>query len=1191
MNSSVSLRAVIARRRLGLATAALLAVLAAVLALAPYVAVYRVAVELFTEGGDPDRIPVIALWTALAVAGRAALSGLSSHTAHVAAYRVLADLRLALAEKLRVIPLGRVQARSTGELKKLLHDDVEQLEEALAHGVPDLAAAIAVPVATTVLFFAIDWRLALVAVGALLILLVVSGAGMAMAQKSNAAMAGHLTALNSAVSGYLDGLTVIRGFLRPDSGYDQARTAIVDGFEYQRRAQAGPTSWVVSVMLAGTGFAVAAMLPVAGLGAVHGWVPVPTLILMLVLCLGYLSPLMSLVGVLATLMIRLQFAAGSITAMLDEPALPEPEQPVRPATFDVRLRAVRFAYSETAEALSDIDLNVPAGSSLALVGPTGAGKSTIARLIARLWDPDAGSVEIGGVDLREIGSAELARLVAYVQQDEYIFAATLAENIRVARPGATDAEVIAAGEAAQLGEVAAELGGWDTELPPGGGRLSGGQRQRISIARALVKDAPVVVLDEATASLDAETERHTLAALARLTAGRTVIAIAHRLDTVRGSDRIAVVDAGTVTAIGTHDELTRDSATYRTLWAAYTAADGWRLDPVETRAHATIPNPPPATEPDEWTRAARDVVTPGVAGMTFGKQWRTLYGRSWPELVRHGLIRLLLESLVRGVPLAAVFLVVSRAVDGELSTGFLWQVFALLTAGLVARLFLSRWANLYIWGLADRAKTDIMISIIERLRRVPMGFLGRVDRGRITTLITNDTLMLDFQNVPGQVAAACVQPLYAAVILAVLDWRLALAALIGIPIFLAITVWSDRIYHRVFAELHRARARASTVLLEQARGAAVLRGAADSAVAQRYREVVEQFRGASVAMSVRATPSTALGSIAVESGLVVLIVVGAALYRGGEVSAATLLLFLFLALALYQPIQELNALAGYRRNQEQIAARIAEVWDEPVLSEPDRPTTPADTTLAFDAVSFGYGGERVLDEVSFEARPGTVTALVGPSGAGKSTIAALAARLWDVEQGAVRLGGVPLPEVGSDTVMAAVTTVYQDVYLFPDTVRRNVALGRPRATDDEIWAALTAAQCDDVVAALPDGLDTVLGDGGSTLSGGQRQRLSIARALLKDSPVLILDEAVSAVDPDTEARIQQALQTLAAGRTVLVIAHRLETVRQVDQIVVLDRGRVDATGTHAELLARSAGYRRLLGESVDSGEADPVPAR
>lgn len=1177
---SPTLRSVIARRRAGLAVSALLAALAAVLALAPYVAVYRVAVELFTPGGNPDAIPAIAFWTAVAIAGRAVASGLSSHIAHVAAYRILADLRLALAAKLRSIPLGRVQKRTTGEMKKLLHDDVEQLEEALAHGVPDLIAAVTVPIATTVLFFLVDWRLALIAVGSLLVLIVLSGIGMGMAQKANQDAEVQRKQLSSSVMGYLNGLVVIRGFLRPDSGYDQARGVIVDAFRVQDRAQSGPTSWVVSGMTVGMGAAVAALLPVTGIGTVNGWISVPTLVLMLVLSLGYLTPMMGLIGVLATLIIRMQFAAGEIGGMLAEEPLPEPENPREPSDSTVRFEAVNFSYAEDAQALTDITLEIPAGTSLALVGPTGAGKSTLARLLARLWDPGSVRIEIGGVDLRDIGSAELARLVAYVQQDEYVFAASLAENIRLARPGATDAEVIAAGEAAQLGEVAAELGGWDVALPAGGGRLSGGQRQRISIARALVKDARVVVLDEATAALDAETERLTLDAVARLTRGRTVLAIAHRLATIRGCDRIAVVSDGRIDAIGSHDDLMRDNDTYRALWQAYSTAGGWRLEPVAGGSELKVPAPPVQSEPDEWVRAARDVVTPGVAEMSFGRQWRALYGRGWPDLVRHGLIRLIAESLVRSVPLAAVFLIVDRAVSGELTTGFVWQVFWLLIAGLAVRFAVSRWANVYIWGLANRSKADLMLSIIERLRRVPMGFLGRVDRGRIASVVTEDTVMLDFQNVPQQLAAAFVQPVVAAVILAAIDWRLALAALIGVPLFLLVTAWSDRIYHRVFADVHRARTTAATVLLEQARGAAVLRGAADSAIAQRYRDVVERLRSTSVAMSVRAAPSSALGSIAVESGLVVLIVVGAALYRGDEVSASTLLLFLFLALALYQPIQELNMLAGYRRNQEQIAAKIAEVWDEPTLPEPARPGVAADASVRFEEVGFGYDDRRVLDGVSFTARPGTVTALVGPSGAGKSTVANLAARLWDVDSGRILLGGKALPELGSDAVLAAVTTVYQDVYLFPDTVRFNVTIGRPDATDEEIWAALTAAQCDDMVTALPGGLDAVLGEGGSTLSGGQRQRLSIARALLKDSPVLILDEAVSAVDPDTEARIQRALQTLAAGRTVLVIAHRLETVRDVDQIVVLDDGRVDGVGSHAELMERSATYRRLLGETV-----------
>ncbi|MFT3660246.1 MAG: ABC transporter ATP-binding protein [Gordonia sp. (in: high G+C Gram-positive bacteria)] len=1218
MDSSHTFGGIVRRRRTGLILAALLALVSAGLALAPYVAVYSVAVELFTDDGDPSRIPAIALWTALAIAARAVLAGFSSHVAHVAAYRVLADLRLALAATLKAIPLGKVQQRSSGEMKKLLHDDVEQVEEALAHGVPDLAAAIAVPLATTTLFFVVDWRLGFVALGSLLVLVVVSGVGMALAQKSNQDAAEKLVALNSAVMGYLNGLAVIRGYLRPDSGYDQARNAIVDGYESQRKAENGPTSWVVSVMMVGSGFAVAAMLPITGLGVVDGGVSVPTLVLMLLLCLGYLSPLMNLVGLLATLMIRIQFAAGEIAAVLDEQPLLEPAAPVEPAGYDVRFVGVGFSYDvsspesssdgegeggedaalEGKRVLVDVDLEIPAGSTTALVGPTGAGKSTLARLVARQWDPGSGTVTLGGADLREIGSARVARLVAFVQQDEYVFAATLADNIRVARPEASDDEVIAASTAARLADVADELGGWEAELPAGGGRLSGGQRQRISIARALLKDAPVVVLDEATASLDAETERLTLAALDRLTQGRTVIAIAHRLETIRGADRIAVVVDGGIEAVGTHDELHESNDTYRSLWSAYTEAQGWRTDRPDgdggtvdeagstveaersrrSRGASGVVTSTDEGAADEWTRAAHDVVTPGVGAMSFGKQWRTLYGRSWSELKKYGLVRIVLESMVRGIPLVTVFLTVDRAVNGTLTSGFVWQMFGLLTAGLTVRFFLSHWANVYVWGLAGRAKTDLMLSLIERLRQVPLGFLGRVDRGRVATLITNDTVMLDFQNVPGQVAGACLQPVYAGVILAIVDWRLALAALAGVPVFLLVTAWSDRIYHRVFADLHRTRAEASTVLVEQARGALVLRGAEDSEIAGRYRDVVERLRLTSVAMSVKTLPSNALGSIAVESGLVALILVGAWLFDRGDVTATTLLLFLMLMLAFYQPIQELSALAGYRRNQEQIAAKIGEVWDEPVLPEPETPAVPADASLKFDGVGFAYDDRQVLTDVCFQARPGTVTALVGPSGAGKSTVASLAARLWDVDEGRVEIGGRSLPEIGSDGVMAMVTTVYQDVYLFPDTVRFNVALGRPEASDDEIWAALAAAQCDDVVAALPGGLDAVVGEGGSSLSGGQRQRLSIARALLKDSPVLILDEAVSAVDPDTESRIQRAIAALTAGRTVLVIAHRLETVRHADRIVVIDDGRVDGIGAHAKLVETSAVYRRLLGE-------------
>ncbi|MET7639188.1 ABC transporter ATP-binding protein [Streptomyces sp. NPDC005438] len=1204
-----TLRSVVTAHQRGLLASALLSVLAAGCSMAPYIAVYLTAAELFApgpDGIDQGHIGRVAAWTAVAVVLRSVLSGASSHIAHVSAYRILARLRLALADQLQRLPLGRVQARSGGETKKLLHDDVEQLEEALAHGVPDLAAAVAVPLTTTALLVAVDWRLGLVALLALVLLLAVSATGMALATRNNAALAAHTTVLNTAVLNYLQGIKVIRGYLRQDSGYDQAREAVITGVELQDRTLRSPVRWLVNAMTVGTGLAVALLLPVAGHRFVDGGLGLDTLALYLVVGLGYLTPVISLVGVLATVMVRVQFSATAVRGMLDEEPLPVPAEPRLPERYDIALEGVEFGYDPDRPVLHGVDLRIPEGTSCALVGSTGSGKSTVARLVARFWDTGAGRITLGGVDVRDIDPAALARLVAFVQQDEYVFATSLLENIRIARPQATDSEVVAAAESAQLGELAAELPrGWATELSAGGGNLSGGQRQRISVARALLKDAPVVILDEATASLDALTERRTLQAVRTLTAGRTTLAIAHRLDTVRDADRIAVIEDGRVSALGDHRDLLATDEGYRRLWSAYREATGWHLvasdpDAPDSGAgarHAAAEEVPAATPPlDDWTRAAREVVRPGVGGLGFLAQWRALLGRGWPELLRRGLVRLLLEGTVRSVPLAAVFLLLDTAVrqqgGGEpVSHGQVWAVTAFLAVGLVLRLVTADRANAVVWPVASRGKADLQLSVIERLRRVPLGFFSRVDNGRVSTLVTNDVVMVDFQNLPQMLAGALLQPLYVSVVLLVVDWRLALAALVGLPLFVALTAWSDRVYHRVFAEVHRTRAETSMVLIEQARGAAALRAHPDSSLAVRYRDAVERLRLASVRMSVRAAPVTALASIAVELGLVVLIVVGAALYGSGSVSASVLLMFLLLSLVLYQPIQELTALAGYRRNQEQIARKIAEVWDAPVLPEPERPAQPVDATLEFDAVRFGYGPDPtrdpVLDGVDLWCRPGTLTALVGASGAGKTTLAHLASRLWDVDAGAVRIGGVDLRDMGSERVMSWVTTVYQDVYLFDGTVRHNVTLGRPEATEEEVWAALAAAQCDDVVRAFPDGLDHHLADGGASLSGGQRQRLAIARALLKDSPVLILDEAVAAVDPRTEARIQEALARLVAGRTTLVIAHRLETVREVDQIVVLDAGRVEAAGTHRELVAASPTYRALWeAHTHDQPDAD-----
>lgn len=1172
-----TVRSAVARRRTGLVASAALSVVAATAGLAPYVAVHLVAVELF-GGREPDGryLGTIAAGTAAALVLRAVCSGLSTHLAHVAAHAALADLRRGLVERLARIPLGRVQARSAGELKKIVHDDVEQMEDALAHGVPDIAAAAAVPLATTALLFAVDPRFAQVAVAALLVVVVIGAVASRLASRDGGEQMAALVGLTTAVLTHLRGMAVLRSFRRdgPDAGVDQLRDALSRSLRAGDAPLRSPARWLVSAMTAAMGLGIAFLLPTVGLAFVDGSASLATLTLFLLLGLGYATPLFALLGTLVTLSYRIRLASASITGLLAEPELPVPTEPRVPESFGITFTDVTFGYTADRPVVHGITLDVPAGRVTALVGATGAGKSTLARLVARFWDVTEGSVRIGGVDVRDVDPAVLMRSIALVQQDDHVFDDTVTANIRIGRPGATDAEVLAAGRRAGVDEFADAIG-WDTVLGSGGGRLSGGQRQRISIARALLADAPIVVLDEATAFLDAENEAATTAAVRELARGRTVLVVAHRLDTVTDADTVVLLEHGRVLDHGPHDDLLDRSPRYRQLWTAYRDTQGWTLDPTGD-APPAVPPPPPAGAPDAWSAAAARIVVPGLGELPFHRQWIALMGRQWPVLLRRGLGRLVLEGLFRGAPVAAVYLILRAAVEGSATRGLVWTVTAALALLLVARVFANNAANQVVWAASNAAKADLQLSMLDRLRRVPLGALRRFDAGRVSTVVNNDTVMLDFQNTPQQVAGATVAPVYAAVALLVLDWRLALATLAGIPLFLLLTVWSDAVHRRVTAPIGEARTVATARLLDQIRGTAVLRANPGSAQAGRYRAAVEDLRRASVDVSVRATPAVALASVALELGLVVLIVVGTGLFTAGSVGAPTLLLFLVLSLVLFQPLSELGSLAGYRRTQQQIAHRIGEIWDAPVLPEPTAPLPARDGSVELRDVGFRYGdSDAGLVGVSFTAAPGTVTALVGPSGAGKTTVANLVARFWDVDTGSVLIGGVDVRELGSAGVREAVTTVHQDVYLFPGSIRFNVTLGRPDATDAEVAAALDAAQCTDFVDALPDGVDSVVGDGGVDLSGGQRQRLSIARALLKDSPVLVLDEAVASVDAETEVRIQRALSRLVRGRTVIVVAHRLSTVRGADRIVVLDGGRLDGTGTHDELLETSPTYRRL----------------
>ncbi len=563
-----------ARRRLLLGTAIAAGSLSAVLTLVPPVVVARLADGLL--GPDPAATAVWALVgiAAAAIALRIVLLACAYVASHVAAFAILYDLRIALVAKLGRVPLGFVTGQSSGAVKKILGDDVDRIEGFIAHMLVEAAMALSASIAGAILLFWVDWRLALATLGPLPLAMVLQslmyrGAGPMMASYVAAS-----EAMNGALVQYLQGIGVIKAFGRGtyaplDDGITRFRD-LLQGF-VRRTVPA----WAAFQVVVKTSLLF--LLPIGGWLAMTGRIPPADLLLALLVGLGLIPPLLTLMHAGGNLRLIAQ-GVDRIDAVLDIPDLPQGAATAAPADGSIVFDRVSFAYDGGDAALIDLSFTVPAGSTVALVGPSGAGKSTVAQLIARFWDVTAGTIRIGGADIRDLDAEVLGAHVAFVFQDVFLFRDSVRENLRLARPQASDDEIIAAARAAEAHDFIMRLPqGYDTQLGERGGGLSGGERQRLAIARALLRDAPILVLDEATAFADPLSEARIATALARLMRGRTVVVIAHRLSTITGVDRILVLDRGRLETQGRHDDLLTTSPLYRRLWQAHIAARDWQF--------------------------------------------------------------------------------------------------------------------------------------------------------------------------------------------------------------------------------------------------------------------------------------------------------------------------------------------------------------------------------------------------------------------------------------------------------------------------------------------------------------------------------------------------------------------------------------------------------------------------------------
>ncbi|MDP9868089.1 MULTISPECIES: ABC transporter ATP-binding protein [Streptosporangium] len=463
----------------------------------------------------------------------------------------------------------------------------------------------------------------------------------------------------------------------------------------------------------------------------------------------------------------------------------------------------------------------------------------------------------------------------------------------------------------------------------------------------------------------------------------------------------------------------------------------------------------------------------------------------------------------------------------------------------------------------------------DHLARLPVGWYSAGRVGEVSVMASQGVLqaMGVIAHLLAPSVSACVTPLTIVVVMLAFNWQMGLAALVAVPVVAAIQIWTGRSMAAADAERAERDHEATGRVIEYLQAQPVLRAGGRSV--ERFRlldDSLREVQRASRRTVLSALPGTLGLALTVQAMFTVLLVLGAYLALGGNIGAAEVLAILVLAARCADPLLSLSDIGGKMRGARSQLARLDTVLRTEPLPEPREPVRPVGHDLEFESVTFRHGDRTVIDDVSLSVPQGQRLAVVGPSGAGKSTLLQLLARFYDVDEGAVRMGGVDVRAIDTEVLMAQIAIVFQDVYLFDGTIEDNVRLGRPGADGAEVRAAATAAGLDEVIERLPGGWATDVGEGGALLSGGERQRVSIARALLKNAPVVLLDEVTSALDPVNEAAVHGAVERLMAGRTVVMVAHRLRTVRRADRIVFLDGGRIVEDGSHDELLRRGGRY-------------------
>ncbi len=1042
------------------------------------------------------------------------------------------------------------------------------------------------------------------------------------------------------VAGVVDeavtGVRVVKGFGQEDRELHHLADAGADLFRarvrlIQLQARYTPTLSSIPVL------AQVAVLGFGGWLAIEGNITLGTFLAFS----SYLVQLVAPVRMFATLIAVGQQARAGAERLLDvldaNPIVAErPDAPdLPPVSGSVRFDGVRFGYTRSAPVLDGFDLEVGAGETVALVGGSGSGKSTVALLLPRFYDAAEGAITIDGIDVRDVTFDSLRGQVGVVFEESFLFSDTVWSNIAYGRPDATDAEVRAAARVAEAEEFIDALpDGYETVVGERGLTLSGGQRQRIALARAIITDPRILILDDATSSIDSTTEEEIHATLRHVMQGRTTLLVAHRRSTLRLADRIVLVDQGRVVDQGSHDELVARSQLYRDLlsgpedgsidspapsapaavsdrdrlWPyeavdpdgpkARAAADGvarigppggggaigMALAPTPELLAALAKLPPADSDPDVDVAAEAAAPADRFRLRSFVQPYRAALGLGFALVVLDTILTLLGPFFVR------------QGLDHGVRNGDLGAL--RLATGLFLLAALGDWLLTFLYTLvtgrtAERLLYALRIRIFSHLQRLALDFYDRELGGRVMTRMTTDVESLSQLLQQGLINAVvnvftCIGVF---VFLVILSPPLALAAAAVLPPLVLATWWYRRLSSRAYQRARESIATVNANLQESLSGVRV---------AQAYSREDKNIGGfKSLNSQYLADRTVAQRLIALYFPFVLLLAdlaaaivlgTGVGLVQDGRIEPGVLIAFLLYLNLFFAPIQQLSAVFDIWQQASASMEKIDELMGTPTSTPPaadPQPVGELHGAIRFEGVRFRYPGTvgaEALTGVDVEIRPGETVALVGETGAGKSTLVKLVARYYDPTDGRVTVDGVDLRELDLGQYRRRLGVVPQEAFLFTGTIRANIAYGRPDATDDEIEAAAVAVGADELVASLPHGFLTEVTERGRSLSAGQRQLIALARARLVDPAILLLDEATSNLDLASEARVQRAMGVVARGRTTLLVAHRLPTARTADRILVVDGGHIAEEGTHDELVARGGRYAALWSSfAVDTG--------